>query len=144
MASGVVGHPFSRPPRPPLRLRPPLVQDLGARAADLVLPTPAPQPPAPPLSLVIMPDGWMARARGPDWGAAAELAKPQRIAWHELKSAVIYRWEQRAETAGGRGLLVEKHVVATPPETSPVDFCARLLAAARRCGLERAQDGDSE
>ena len=67
-----------------------------------------------------MPDGWMARARGPDWGAAAELAKPKRIAWHELKSAVIYRWEQLAETAGGRGLLVEKHVVATPPETSPV------------------------
>ena len=86
-----------------------------------------------------MPDGWLARARGPDWGAEAELEKPQRSAWHEIKSAVIYRLEQRAETAGGRGLLIEKHVVATPPETLPVDFGALLLDAARRGGLGRAR-----
>jgi hypothetical protein len=116
-----------------------LVQNLGAGAADLVLPTPAPPPHEPPLSLVIMPDGWLARARGPDWGAEAELEKPQRSAWHEIKSAVIYRLEQRAETAGGRGLLIEKHVVATPPETLPVDCGALLLDEARRCGLGRAQ-----
>ena len=115
------------------------MQDRGACAADLVLPTPALPPHAPPFSLVIMPDGWLARARGPDWGAAAELEKPQRSAWHELKSAGIYRLEQRAETAGGRGLLIEKHVVATPPETSPVDFGALLIDEARRCGLGRAQ-----
>jgi hypothetical protein len=84
-------------------------------------------------------DGWMARERGPDWGAGPRNKNPQRIAWHEIKSAVIYRLEQRVETRGGRGLLVEKFAVATPPETAPVDFGAAVQAEARRRGLGRAQ-----
>jgi hypothetical protein len=115
------------------------VQRLGEQAAELDLPTPAPPSGEPPFSLVIMLDGWMARERGPDWGAGPRRKNPQRIAWHEIKSAVIYRLEQRAETAGGRGLLVEKIVVATPPETAPVDFGAAVHAEARRRGLGRAQ-----
>ena len=115
------------------------LQRLGAAAADLELPTPAPLPREPKFSLVIMLDGWRARERGPDWGAGARQRNPQRIAWHEIKSAVIYRLEHRAESAGGRGLLVEKYAVATPPETSPVDFGAAVLAEARRRGLGRAQ-----
>ena len=115
------------------------VQRLGAAAAELVLPTPAPLPREPEFSLVIMLDGWMARERGPDWGAGPRKQAPQRIAWHEIKSAVIYRLEQRAETRGGRGLLIEKFAVATPPETSPVDFGAAVQAEARRRGLGRAR-----
>jgi hypothetical protein len=115
------------------------LQTLGAAAADLELPTPAPPPCEPEFSLVIMLDGWMARERGPDWGAGPRKKNPQRIAWHEIKSAVIYRLEQRAQSAGGRGLLVEKYAVATPPETSPVDFGAAVQAEARRRGLGRAQ-----
>jgi hypothetical protein len=114
-------------------------QKLGARAAQLNLPTPAPAPSEPQYSLVIMLDGWMARERGPDWGAGPRKKNAQRIAWHEIKSAVIYRLEQRAETAGGRGLLVDKYAVATPPETSPVDFGAAVQAEARRHGLGRAK-----
>jgi hypothetical protein len=114
------------------------VQSLGAQAAELELPTPAPAPGEPPFSLVIMLDGWMARERGPDWGAGPRQQNPQRIAWHEIKSAVIYRLEQRAENARGRGLLIEKFVGATPPETSPVDFGAAVQAEARRRGLGRA------
>ncbi len=114
-------------------------QRLGAAAAELVLPTPVPPPREPPFSLVLMLDGWMARERGPDWGAGPRKKNPQRIAWHEIKSAVIYRLEQRVETRGGRGLLLEKFAVATPPETAPVDFGAAVQAEARRRGLGRAQ-----
>lgn len=115
------------------------VQRLGAVAEELELPTPPPPPREPEFSLVIMLDGWMARERGPDWGAGPRRKQPQRIAWHEIKSAVIYRLEQRAQSAGGRGLLVEKYAVATPPETSPVDFGAAVVAQARRRGLGREQ-----
>jgi hypothetical protein len=115
------------------------VQQLGAAVGDLVLPTPAPAPQEPEFSLVIMLDGWMARERGPDWGAGRRKKKAQRIAWHEIKSGVIYRLEQRAENRSGRGLLIEKYVVATPPETEPVDFGAAVQAEAQRRGLGRAK-----
>jgi len=114
------------------------LQRLGARAADLELPTPVPPPHEAEFSPVLMLDGWLARGRGPDWGASPRKPHPQRIAWHEIKSAVIYRLEQRAQNASGRGLLVEKSIVATPPETSPVDFGAAVQAEARRRGLGRA------
>ncbi len=44
----------------------------------------------PQFSLVIMMDGWMARERGADWGAGPRKKDPQRVQWHEIKSAVIY------------------------------------------------------
>lgn len=100
-------------------------QRLGAVAEDLALPTPAPRPREPEFSLVIMLDGWMARERGPDWGAGPRKQPLQRIAWHEIKSAVIYRLEQRAQSAGGRGLLVEKYAVATPRKPPPWTLAPR-------------------
>lgn len=115
------------------------VQSLGAKAAELQLPTPPVAKTEPPFSLVIMMDGWMARERGKDWGAGPRRKDPQRVEWREIKSAVIYRLEQRAEKAKGRGLLLEKYAVATPPETSPVDFGAAVQTEARRRGLGRAQ-----
>ncbi|MSU34102.1 MAG: hypothetical protein EXS36_03140, partial [Pedosphaera sp.] len=48
--------------------------------------------------------------RGPDWGGGPGKKSPERIAWHESKSAVIYRLEQRGENASGRGLLSEKFI----------------------------------
>jgi len=77
---------------------------------------------------------WVCPAREA-WG----LSPYQRIAWHAIKSAVIYRLEQRAQSASSRGLLVEKYVVATPPQTSPLDFGAAVQAEARRRGLGREQ-----
>jgi len=115
------------------------VQSLGQAAAELQLPTPNPPLQEPEFSLVIMLDGWLARERGPDWGARPRKKGAQRIAWHEIKSAVIYRLEQRGQNASGRGMLIEKFVVATPPETSPVDFGAAVQAEARRRGLGRAK-----
>ena len=104
------------------------VQQLGSAAATIVLPTPAPIPREPEFSLVIEMDGWMVRERGPDWGAGLRKKSPERIAYREVKSAIIYRLQQRAETDTGRGLLLEKFIVAMPPETAPVDFGAAVLA----------------
>jgi len=115
------------------------LQSLGEAAGDLALPDPVKPLGEPEFSLVIMLDGWMARERGPDWGAGPRKKDPQRILWHEIKSAVIYRLERRGATDSGRGILMEKFVVATPPETSPVDFGSAVQAEARRRGLGRAK-----
>ena len=115
------------------------VQQCGAAAAALRLPTPPVAVPEPEFSLVIMMDGWMARERGPDWGASQRKQAPERIAWHEIKSAVIYRLDQRAQKESGRGLLLKKYIVACPPQTAPVDFGAAVEAEARRRGPGRAQ-----
>lgn len=45
------------------------VQRQGTAAVELTLPAEKPPPTEPEFSLVIMMDGWMARERGPDWGA---------------------------------------------------------------------------
>ena len=115
------------------------LQSLGAAAEQIKLPHPVIPPQEPEFSLVIMLDGWLARERGPDWGAGPRKKAPQRILWHEVKSAVIYRLERRGVNGSGRGMLIEKFVVATPPETSPVDFGAAVQTEARRRGLGRAK-----
>jgi hypothetical protein len=115
------------------------VQKLGQQAQELVMPTPVPAPSEPPFDLVIMMDGWLTRERGPDWGAGPRKKKPKRVEWREIKSAVIYRLEQRAENASGRGLLLEKYVVAMPPETRPLDFGQAVRDEAMRRGLARAK-----
>lgn len=115
------------------------VKRLGERASTLELPMPTPRKAEAAFSLVVMMDGWMARERGADWGAGPRAKDPQRVEWREIKSAVIYRLEQRVENAKGRGLLLEKYAVATPPETSPLDFGAAVLAESRRRGMGSAQ-----
>ena len=80
------------------------VQDLGRKAAGLVLPLDKPAAQEAEFSLVLMLDGWMARERGPDWGAPRRKKLPDRVLYHEIKSAVIYRLEQAVKTARGRGL----------------------------------------
>jgi hypothetical protein len=115
------------------------MQSLGQAAAELELPHPVKPLAEPEFSLVIMLDGWMARERGPDWGAGPRKKDPQRILWHEIKSAVIYRLERRVANDRGRGMLIEKFIVATPPETSPLDFGAAVQAEARRRGVARVK-----
>jgi len=116
-----------------------LVQRLGAQAALLPLPEPTRTAVEPEFSLVIMMDGWMVRQRGPDWGAGPRKKAADRVNWKEVKAAVIYRLEQRVQKDSGRGMLLEKFVVATPPDTDPVDFGAAVQAEARRRGLGRAR-----
>ena len=116
-----------------------LTHQLGQRAQSLEL---APVPAVggePPFSMVIMMDGWMARERGVDWGAGPRKRNPQRVDWKEIKSAVIYRLEQRVEKSSGRGLLLEKYVVAASPDTPPLEFGQQVHQEAMRRGLARAQ-----
>ena len=98
------------------------VQEMGAKASRLGPLPAAPWGSSTEFSLVIMMDGWMARERGPDWGVSWRRKTTERIAWHEVKSAVIYRLEQAVRTGKGRGLILEKYIVATAPDTAPVDF----------------------
>lgn len=116
-----------------------VVQQLGAAAEGLVLPPIAPPKPEPEFSMVIMMDGWMVRRRGLHWGAGRRKKNAQRVEWKEVKSAVIYCLEKSVKKASGRGLLLEKYIVASPPETSPVDFGAAVQAEALRRGLGRAR-----
>ena len=89
-----------------------------------------------PGALVIMMDGWMLRHRGGDWGLKPAAVAGERVAWQECKSAVIYHLAQAAKTAGERGWLVEKFVVAYVGE--PLEFGRRVQAEARRRGLGQA------
>jgi hypothetical protein len=116
-----------------------VVQRLGAQSAQLTLPEPQRATGEPEFSLVIMMDGWMVRQRGRDWGAGPRKKAADRVNWKEVKAAVIYRLEQRVEKDSGRGMLLEKFVVAAPPETDPVDFGAAVQTEARRRGLGRAR-----
>jgi hypothetical protein len=116
-----------------------VVQRRGKPAAALTLPGPKLTAPEPEFSMVIMMDGWMVRRRGEDWGADPQEKSAQRVEWKEVKSAVIYRLEQSVKKASGRGLLLQKYVVVSPPETTPVDFGAAVQTEALRRGLGRAR-----
>ncbi len=116
-----------------------VVQQLGGKAQEISLPALPQSAQEPEFSMVIMMDGWMARQRGPHWGASKRKKKANRVDWKEVKSAVIYRLEQSVQKASGRGLLIEKYVVACPPDTEPLDFGAAVQAEARRRGLGRAR-----
>lgn len=98
---------------------------------------PAERKRAGPQALVIMMDGWMVRQRGTEWGLEPAGAPGERVAWHEVKSAVIYRLEQAGQTAGGRRLIVDKSVVAYQGE--PLEFGRRVQAEAYRRGLGSAK-----
>ena len=115
------------------------VQEMGAKASRLGPLPAAPWGSSTEFSLVIMMDGWMARERGPDWGVSWRRKTTERIAWHEVKSAVIYRLEQAVRTGKGRGLILEKYIVATAPDTAPVDVGLAVRAEALRRGLGRAK-----
>jgi hypothetical protein len=115
-----------------------LVQRAGKRAEQqaevrrAVGGTPAPPsvPAVPADARGIMMDGWMLRQRGPDWGLKPAATTGERVAWQECKSAVIYHLGHAAKTAGARGLLVEKLVVAHVGE--PLEFGRQVQAEARR------------
>ena len=88
--------------------------------------------------LVVMMDGWMARHRGGGWGVEG-TGPEEKTDWKEIKSAVMFRLSGLCETGRNRRILVEKHIVASPPDTDPADFGAKVRAAAVRMGLGTAR-----
>jgi hypothetical protein len=93
--------------------------------------------PSQPFVLVIMMDGWMGRHRGPDWGMTPRDKAGARVEWREVKSGIIYRLDQRAQTQGGRGMILKKYYAAWCGD--PHEFGRRLYAEALRRGLNQAQ-----
>jgi len=114
------------------------VLTLGQKAQKKPLSTPCNNRGGAEDVLVIMMDGWMARHRGKDWGKKRHVAGQERIHWHEIKSAIIYRLRDQAELSPKRRALVSKHVVATPAETDPVTFAQQVQHEAFRMGLGQA------
>jgi hypothetical protein len=118
-----------------------LTQRRGVRAeartqAQLQTPPEERHPERAPTPLaVLMMDGWQVRQRGPGWGK--QKTQQTRVEWHEWKTGVYYRHDQSGVTAGGRGSLTEKVVIAWQGE--PVEFGRRLHWEAQRGGLGRAQ-----
>jgi len=91
-------------------------------------------------TLVFMADGWNARHRGENWGLDKKNRDlPDRVHWHEIRSAVIFKLSALLAVSGKRKALMEKHVVAVPADTSPHDFGVLLHREAVRMGLLRAK-----
>ena len=118
-----------------------LVQQAGARAerqlAGRLAQAPPPAEPgrAPSALANLMVDGCQIRFRGAGWGAGE--GAEGRVEWHELKLGVFYLEEQRATSAGGRGCLSDKRVVAWQGEAD--ELGRRLHWEARRWGLAGAR-----
>lgn len=91
-------------------------------------------------TLVIMADGWNARHRGENWGIDQDNRKlPERVHWHEIRSAVLFRLSALLAVSGKRTAIMQKHVVAVPANTSPHDFGILLHREALRMGLARSK-----
>lgn len=91
---------------------------------------------APAFSLILMMDGWMIRERGGQWGFKPPEAPAARVQWHEVKAAVLFRVQDQARKASGRGMLIRKYAVAWRGD--PAEFGRRVYAEAIRRGLEEA------
>jgi hypothetical protein len=88
-------------------------------------------------SLVLMLDGWMARERGEQWGLKPRGTQAKRVEWHEMKTGIVFRLDQRAETQSGRRMILEKFHVCYRGD--PYELGRRLYAEALRRGLVQAE-----
>lgn len=116
------------------------VQKVGQRLVENPATDPVPQSGKSKFSMALMMDGWMVRERGEDWGKKRSRPGQCRVKWHEVKSAVMFRLEEKATTEGGRGWLIEKHVVVREPETEPIEFGKAVQTEALRRGLAEAEE----
>ena len=113
---------------------------LGAIAEAAPLEEPCTGAAGPQDTLVIMADGWNARHRGENWGKdKGNRTLPDRVHWHEIRSAVLFKLSALLAVSGKRKALMDKHVVAVPANTSPGDFGLLLHREALRMGLAQAK-----
>jgi hypothetical protein len=97
----------------------------------------AQEAPKAPFSLVLMIDAWKIRERGQQWGAKPPEAPGERVEWRDVKSGIVFRLEDRAETQSGRRIVLEKHIEAYRGD--PHEFGRRLFALALQRGLMQAR-----
>jgi len=91
-------------------------------------------------TLIVMADGWNARHRGANWGRdKANRNLAERVHWHEIRSAVVFKLSALLAVSGKRKAIMEKHVVAVPADTSPHDFGLLLQREMKRMGSLRAK-----
>lgn len=118
-----------------------LTQRLGARAQGQTqarldqVPQELTSQRAPSELAIFMLDGYQTRHRGPGWGK--KKTQQKRVEWHEVKVGVFYLHEQAGHTAGQRGVITEKVVIAWQGE--PHELGRRLHWEALRRGLGRAR-----
>lgn len=93
--------------------------------------------PKAPFSLVLMIDAWKIRERGGQWGTKPADAPAERVEWRDVKSGIVFRLEDRAETQGGRRIVLEKHIEAYRGD--PHEFGRRFFALALQRGLMQAR-----
>lgn len=93
--------------------------------------------PSAPFSLVIMMDGWMVRERGAQWGLKPPETQADRVEWREMKSAIVFRIDQRCQSQSGRPMILEKNYVAC--RGTPDEFGRQVHAEALRRGLNQAE-----
>lgn len=116
------------------------LQRLGAKAEATPLDTRCAHAAGPEDTLILMADGWNARHRGKNWGLDKKNRQlPERIHWHEIRSAVLFRLSDLLAISGNRKAIMRKQVVALPAETSPHDFGLHLHKEAVRMGLCKAK-----
>jgi hypothetical protein len=88
-------------------------------------------------SLVLMVDAWKIRERGGQWGHKPADETAQRVEWRDVKTGIVFRVEDRAQTQSGRHMVLEKHTVAYRGD--PHEFGRRFYALALRRGLAQAR-----
>jgi len=93
--------------------------------------------PLEPFTLVIMLDAWNIRERD-DWGLTRALRKKgqEPARWHWAYGATVFRLSDRAETAGGRRVILSRGYVMTRQGLDVLR--QRLYAEAVRRGLLQA------
>ena len=98
------------------------------------------QLPLEPFTLVIELDAWNIRERDEHWGHSARLraAGQEPARWHWTYGGTCFRLNQRAQTAGGRPVILSRGTVMTRGGVDALK--EQLWAEAMRRGLGRANE----
>jgi len=98
------------------------------------------QLPLDPFTLVIELDAWNIRERDEQWGQSAQLraAGQEPARWHWAYGGTCFRLNQRAQSAGGRPVILSRGTVMTRGGVAALK--EQLWAEAMRRGLGRAQE----
>lgn len=75
--------------------------------------------------------------RGEQWGLKPAGTEADPVTWREIKTGIVFRTQNRAETQSGRRVLLERRYEAI--RSGPEEFGRRLYAPALRERLHQAR-----